>query len=395
MYFSKSRLNTGENRIYAAMLITNLVGLLLQLSCDFVSFSYDIFPQFISDFILRFYLIYFIIWATLMFLYLVELAFKNKNSATLFISVVTLIFIVAVMVLPYDLYRDITNRVYYTHGSAVMATFVFSAIVSTSILVILILKRKSISRKKALPIYGFLFLGLIFSIVQLLKPELVITAAMESLICCLMYFTIENPDAKMIEELNRNKSIIEKSSQGISNFMFTITTESRKYINDITNFTNEALEVNKNDIYRQSLRKILERSKVAEAKVNYLIDISAIDVKNIKITNQQYNISKIFDEIKLQNQNKINNNVNFIINISPNLPEKLYGDKIRIKQVLSSLIANAINHTTEGFISLEVNTIIKYDACRLIISVEDSGSGLSLEKVNDILSFNENISDLE
>ncbi len=99
---------------------------------------------------------------------------------------------------------------------------------------------------------------------------------------------------------------------------------------------------------------------------------------------------KLFEEIKLQTQNKINKDINFVVHIGQNLPELVYGDKIRLKQVISSLLNNSIKNTENGFISVEVNSIVKYDICRLIISIEDSGKGLSLEKVNDILGYNVN-----
>ena len=71
LYFSKTRLNNGENKIYKYILITNLVGLVLQFLCDFVSYKYDVIPIVISDFILRLYLVYFIVFISLLIFYLI------------------------------------------------------------------------------------------------------------------------------------------------------------------------------------------------------------------------------------------------------------------------------------------------------------------------------------
>ena len=57
--------NNGENKIYKYILITNLVGLVLQFLCDYVSYKYDVISPVISDFILRIYLVYFIIFISL------------------------------------------------------------------------------------------------------------------------------------------------------------------------------------------------------------------------------------------------------------------------------------------------------------------------------------------
>ena len=70
LYFSKTRLDNGENKIYKYILITNLVGLVLQFLCDYVSYKYDVISPVISDFILRIYLVYFIIFISLLIFYL-------------------------------------------------------------------------------------------------------------------------------------------------------------------------------------------------------------------------------------------------------------------------------------------------------------------------------------
>lgn len=87
LYFSKTRLDNGENKIYKYILITNLVGLVLQFLCDFVSYKYDVIPTIISDFVLRLYLVYFIIFISLLIFYLIEISFKHKKIA----NIITLI----------------------------------------------------------------------------------------------------------------------------------------------------------------------------------------------------------------------------------------------------------------------------------------------------------------
>ena len=173
LYFSKSRLNTGENKIYVAMLMSNLVGLFLQLLCDLVSYRYDAIPVFVSDIILRLYLIYFIVWLSLMLLYLIEISFKDKsrNNMRLLAILGGLVAGIITMVLPYELYRDTVNRIYYTFGSAINVTFIYSFVVGTVLFAILILRRKEISRKKTIPIWMFLILASIAGITQVVSSR--------------------------------------------------------------------------------------------------------------------------------------------------------------------------------------------------------------------------------
>lgn len=197
LYFSKTRLDNGENKIYKYILITNLVGLVLQFLCDFVSYKYDVIPTIISDFVLRLYLVYFIIFISLLIFYLIEISFKHKKIANIITLIGDTLITIVVFMLPYNLHRDVVQKIYYTYGPAVQVVFFLSAILSLVIFAILIAKRKSVGlNKKVLPIWLYLLFGLGVMVIQMKYPELVITTTMESLICFLMYFTIENPDLK-------------------------------------------------------------------------------------------------------------------------------------------------------------------------------------------------------
>ena len=187
LYFSKTRLNNGENKIYKYLLITNLCGLVLQFLCDYVSYMYDVVPIFISDLILRLYLVYFIIFISLLIFYLIEISFNNKKVAQIAILGVDVFFSIVVLLLPYSLHRDIIKKVYYTYGPAVQMVFFVSSLLSLVIFLILIIKRKNEDlAKKVLPIWLYLLFGLAVMFVQMKHPEIVITTTMESLICCLM-----------------------------------------------------------------------------------------------------------------------------------------------------------------------------------------------------------------
>ena len=64
----------------------------------------------------------------------------------------------------------------------------------------------------------------------------------------------------------------------------------------------------------------------------------------------------------------------------------LYGDYMKLRQILYSLLTNACKNTVAGTISLRVNLIEKYDVARIIFNISDTGSGMSLEKINEIIS---------
>ena len=401
VYFSKKKLNTLENKIYSILMILTLISAVVEVSMLATNNLMDTMP-FINTLAAKGYLLVIEAWVFVLCFYTFYVTtkkYKSKEKQKKMLGILFVIYLICAIVtwmLPIYYYFPEGGAHYtYTYGPSTKMVFVTGTIYIMICMYYILTTKGALFTKKNIPIYVYMALAIFISFFQQAVPSATLVSYVQIFITILMYFTLENPDLKVIEELNRNKSIIEKSSQGTSNFMFNLTTEARQYINAITKISNRALQVNDKKLYEEALKKIIAKTKEVDIKVNTIMDVSAIDVKNIKITNKEYNIKQVLDEIRMQAEGKINKNINFVVNISQNLPDKLYGDKIRLKQVISSILANAIKNTEEGFIVLEANTIIKYDVCRIILSVEDSGKGIDLETVNNILSSNDDINSSE
>lgn len=388
IYFSKARLNNSENRIYKIMIIVNIIGIILHLLCDMVSFYYYVVPNYISMTIYRLYLIYFVIFINLLFLYLLMIiSIKRKEDKKVSNIILILMFVECVIttVLPLNLYKNDVSNIYYTYGSAVDFIYIISAIIMFLIILLVFIKRKKIHKKKLIPIYVFILLGFFSILIQNNYPEIVIITEVETIICCLMYFTIENPDIKMLEELYKNKKIIEKNNENTSNFLFKISQSIKnpvRQIIDKTSGNEELIELN-------NLGKELEYT------IDDVLDVTKMTTKSLKLYTSKYNPRNLFNELKYRTENGLDKNIRLEYKISPNIPNYVYGDSIKLKQVLSSVLENSINHTDEGFIEFEINTIIKYGICRFIIDITDSGKGISIDKVNDILSLEESIEKID
>lgn len=389
IYFSKSRLNTDENKIYVMMLISNLIGLFLQLFCDLVSYRYDAIPHVFSNFILKFYLIYFIIWLTLMFLYLTEIAFKKKSKKIMRLVAIWggIIAGIITIIMPYELYRDVEDRIYYTFGMAINVTFIFSFIVGVILFTILIIKRKEISKKKTIPIWVFLVFASISGITQAIHPELVITAVAESLVCCMMYFTIENPDVQLLEELYKNKKLMDRSNEDTSNFLFRMTQDIKKPVKDMVELSKGLFTEKDVDTLREGIKVINNDALQIDYLVNDALDVSTMNTKTLKIYDTRYNAINLFKEVQYRFTDELKNDVKFNLSIDGNIPEYLYGDSIKLKQILLSVLNKSLEHTNKGSIHLNVSAIVKYSLCRLIITISDTGEGMGIDEVNDILSL--------
>ena len=182
----------------------------------------------------------------------------------------------------------------------------------------------------------------------------------------------------MLDELAKNKKIIENQNEDTTNFLFRITQDIKKPILDL-------LEESKGRDMIDA-RYINNKMRELDFTVNDVLDVSGMSTRRIKLYDNNYDIHNLMKEIKIKTESELPKEIKLEYNISRNVPKMLYGDYIMLKKVVLSMIDNAIKHTKEGYISLDVDAIVKYDVARVIISVSDTGVGMGLDMINDILS---------
>ena len=401
MYFSKKRLNRVENKIYGSLIICNLIGVILAVSCYYTINNMASLP-FLNYIVSKSLLIYYLAWITIFTIYVFVISYqkkarneeeKNKNIKKISKLFIILFFLIAILVCILPLYFHNTNGIIYSYGPSANLLYVVIPLYIVSFFLYMVKNLKYLRSKEYIPLFVFILIGTVVTIIQKLNPGLLLMTAMETFITMLMYFTIENPDVKMIAELNKNRSLINRTLQEKSNFLFVASNKVTNPLKKIIDITNDTTGTKQE--LEEKVKEVNNLSRCLSFTVNNIMNVSTMDANNIKVYNNSYNPRLLMEKIKLKKEKEVSSNIDLRFNISNTLPNTLYGDKTLLEIVIESLINNAIKNTKEGFIEITLDVIVKYDMCRLIIVVEDSGCGMSIDKVNYLLTIDEELNEEE
>lgn len=400
VYFSSKRLRSIENKIFEKIMLTNFVGVLLAIGSYFTIKNIDRF-ELLNTFVSKGYIIYLLTWLTLFSVYIFVISIKEGkdkksevNKIINLFGILYLIFLIIIIIKP--LYYHNINGAIYSYGPSANVMYIVSIVYITVWLIRLSTNIKRIRDKKYLPIFAFMGLGLVVMIIQKQHPELLLMTSMETFIVFLMYHTIENPDMQIIEEVHRAKEISDNANEEKSMFLYNMTNEIRGITKDIDYSADNILEEVDNkkvDVLNigNSAREIKNNTAKFTTMTNEILDISQMD-SNIKIYNDKYNVKIIIKElVQIYKKKAEDKGISFRTNIASDIPPYLYGDSMGLKKALSIILDNSVKYTSSGFIDFDVSTIIKRDIARLVITVEDSGSGIKAEDLNKI--FNKKVND--
>lgn len=398
-FFSKERIDNLETKIYKYILLISTVGLTLDIITSILynnGINYDnIFYVMASKLIF----IYFIIWFLLFSFYIKSISLTNtekkeeKLSKTFYIFILIFILISPfILILPIN-YQIIRN-VIIPQGIPVFLTYGICFCLILYSLYTTIRYHKNIAKNKIKPLYAFVILLIINFFIQRFFPQAFLINFLLSLTTIIMYFTIENPDVKMIKALNAAKDQAEKANRAKTDFLSNMSHEIRTPLNAIVGFSECMLDSNDLKETKEYAGDIVDASKQLLEIVNGILDISKIEANKVEIIPKNYNPREVFDGLRKLILPRIKEKpIEFKMNFSPDLPGILRGDVSKVKQVILNILTNAAKYTDKGEIIFNVNCINRLDTktCLMYISVKDTGRGIKKDKLETIFGKFERI----
>ena len=395
-YFSKDKIKTLENKVYSKLIIINFIGIILELFCT-------IFAGYAKDYLVfytilnKLFLVELTIWCSVFSVYVFLISSKKEKNelksylkkVSIFHIVIDVITMFLIFVLPVQFNINDLGYVMYSYGPSVNIVFISSTLYIILMFTCLIRNFKNIKSKKYLPIYVYMVIGVLVGIVQKLHPEILAFTSMEAFITVIMYFTIENPDKKLLEEIHMSKKIADAANEDKSMLIYNMMNEVKSIASDINKSSEVILNSNNLEENRFFAREIISSNNKLYSMANNIYNIDVIDDINVKTVKNKYNIKLLLKEVISKNKELFEDkDISFRFNIDSNLPNTLYGDSINLKNVLNTIIGNSYKYTDKGYVELSVNAIFKKDIVRLIIKIEDSGIGIKAEDLDKCLNKN-------
>ena len=388
-YFSKKSISNIRIKLYRYLLIVNMAMLVTELvSTVWIIYgSYSVIPYII----LRFHWFTGTVWFSLLYYYSVvfisdikaggikDIIMANKKSKVIF--VLLLIGNIGFFFAPFSTIQA-NDNFSYLPGPASYYVYGFSAFCVYLLIIYLFKNRKTAKKITKISILAMtieIHLDLVF---QLMYPTISLAAVGVALQLYFLYFNIENPDLELIAEIENSKEEIDKSSKAKTDFLSNMSHEIRSPMNAIIGFSESLVNGNfdENSV-KTDIANISQAGNNLLDIINNILDISKIETGKETIILKEYYLSNILDELQKIVETRLEDKpIKYIVEVDDNIPCKLYGDSVKLYQVLLNILTNSVKYTEVGKIILYIKYEIGNNNNILLhFKISDTGYGIKKE----------------
>ena len=395
-YFQKQKENNIRSKLFGGLIVSSLFFAIMEIiAIALLVMSPDKQKLFMIFWKARNITIWYFLYSYIIYFMAIYKNYQHKTIIELLkdkkIFLITLIILFISTILYHMFGKSATFDFYdykFVGGRATMPLVIsaFACVITTFVL--------SIKLKKTKPRIFInytltLIIAVIVFICQFLLPQESLLPFLSMFILFVFYYNVENPDLKMIDDLEVLKTNIDKSSNAKLDFLFNLSYDLINPMNAIVSLSDSLtnIETFEEEATKEQIRNIKYAGNTLLDSIDNILDLS----KNIEDENQlvarEYSTYELFKRMEAVAKTRIGaKQIEFELNLADNISSKMIGDINKIQKVLLNIISNAVKFTEVGRIKLVVTCSPDKNGQILHIKISDTGNGISDEDKNFIFS---------
>lgn len=383
--FTKKRKEKSlENKNFEVFSILTFIVILFDGVKNYLLFFQDKY-YLLNIIICKGFLVSTIIWSTWLIIYISSLKKEFKTLKELFKSnafyiilmIISLILCGVSIYLKPNYFVDSDKLIAYQNGKDLYFTYIVNIVYSGLLVIYMIYKKEKLDFSKKIIVFLFAFLSLIGIIISWVNPSVSINSSIMGLVIALIYFTMENPDLKIINELEKDKEEANEASKAKTDFLSNMSHDIRTPMNAIIGFSESLLTENMPLNQKNEVQSIYDAASTLLGIINNILDVSRIESGKEEKKETTYEMRKIVMQLSSVITAKLDQNkVKLNINISSDVPKFMIGDELKIYQILMNILSNAAKYTNEGHIDFNISSENVGDMATVKFSVADTGIGI-------------------